>query len=222
MNFDNWGDSPLYSGGVPAITAPQVNVPKPGAFSPGGNAWKIMGLIGDAMQVGTGGHGTYMPAMLDLQQKVDEERKTQAALAQQAQAYTGMGATPAEIKFLQSGGKWSDIHPAMGEFERTLQASGIQPGTPEWQKNMATRRDNMLDPIVSINTPEGLITAPRSQVGGVGAPKTAPVPAMAVAQLVRNPTTAAQFDEAAKQGGWGITAAEILGGPTQPASGGFR
>lgn len=72
------------TGGVPAITAPQVNAPKPGAFSKGGNAWKIMGLIGDAMQTGTGGHGTYMPAMLDLQQKVYEERKWQTQLQQQA------------------------------------------------------------------------------------------------------------------------------------------
>lgn len=36
------------------------------------------------------------------------------------------------------------------EWERTLQASGIMPGTPEWQKAMATKVQNTLDPWTTI------------------------------------------------------------------------
>ena len=48
---------------------------KPKAFGKGGKAWKILGIIGDALQTAGGGRGTYMPAMLELQQQVDAERK---------------------------------------------------------------------------------------------------------------------------------------------------
>lgn len=40
--------------------------------------------------------------------------------------------------------------PAPTEFERALSASGVQPGTPEWQKAMATKVQNTLDPWTTI------------------------------------------------------------------------
>jgi hypothetical protein len=62
--------------------------------------------------------------------------------------------------------------PDYGEFERALIASGVQPGTPQWQEMMARRRDNMLDPIV--NTAYGP-TLRSIVTGGIQAPPTAPV-----------------------------------------------
>lgn len=53
---------------------------KPKAFGKGGKAWKILGIIGDALQTAGGGRATYMPAIMDLQQQVDMERKWQAQL----------------------------------------------------------------------------------------------------------------------------------------------
>ena len=67
--------------------------------------------------------------------------------------------------------KAAHTQPEYGEFERALIASGVQPGTPQWQEMMARRRDNMLDPIVS--TVYG--TMPRSVFSGGGAVPTKPV-----------------------------------------------
>ena len=166
MNFDNWGDSPLYSGGVPAITAPVVNAPKPGAFSKGGNAWKIMGLIGDAMQVGAGGHASYMPAMLDLQQKVDEERKTQAHLAAQAQAIDALPIAPEQKAAMKAGVlKYSDVkapnNDTVNDYQFLTDKLGADAGT-QYLRGKA-------DPIVNIPLPNGEVyMGPRSGIPGVG------------------------------------------------------
>lgn len=78
-----------------------------------------------------------------------------------------------------------------GEFEQTLIASGIQPGTPQWTQAMVTRRQNMLDPPVM--TPQGMML--RSQVVAGSA---TPAPA-----------------------GVTFTPLPAQGGPTPQASGGF-
>jgi hypothetical protein len=204
--------------GIPAVTAPAAPQAKPN--NGGGAFWKILGTIGDGLAVAGGAKPVYMPAMLDLQEKVNEERKTQAALAQQAAAYAGMGATPAEVKFLQSGGKWSDIHPAMGEFERTLQASGIQPGTAEWQANMARRRDNMLDPITSVPLPNGEIyMGPRS---GLVQAATGLAPSAPDMPTINSPSDAMKLPPGTRFRMPDGRIGTVPGGPTQPASGGFR
>jgi hypothetical protein len=59
----------------------------------------------------------------------------------------------------------------MGEFEKALYASGVQPGTPEWAQAMKTRTNNLLDPPVM--TPQGMML--RSQVVGAGQPAPAGV-----------------------------------------------
>jgi len=57
-----------------------------------------------------------------------------------------------------------------GEFEQVLAASGIQPGTPQWEQMMVRRRDNLLDPVVM--TPQGpmLRSAILNGAGGEPAP----------------------------------------------------
>lgn len=52
---------------------------KPGAFSQGGKAWQILGIIGDGLQTAGGGQATFTPALLDLQQRTDQERRQLAA-----------------------------------------------------------------------------------------------------------------------------------------------
>lgn len=74
---------------------------KPKAWGKGGKAWKILGIIGDALQTAGGGRATYMPAMLDLQEKVDAERKWQAQLDQQmqiAQMRLAKGPNPTQLQ----------------------------------------------------------------------------------------------------------------------------
>lgn len=74
---------------------------KPKAFGKGGKAWKILGIIGDALQTAGGGRATYAPAMLDLQEKVDAERKWQAQLDQQmqiAQMRLAKGPNPTQLQ----------------------------------------------------------------------------------------------------------------------------
>ena len=73
---DKWDIS---GGGFPAMAAPQEK-PKNG----GGAFWKILGTIGDGLAVAGGAKPVYMPAMLDIQQQANEERKWQAQLQQQA------------------------------------------------------------------------------------------------------------------------------------------
>lgn len=77
----NRGMGDITNGQLPQTLQP---VKKPGAFGNDGWAWKVLGVVGDGLQAAGGGHGTYMPAMLDMQQRVADERKWQAQLAQQA------------------------------------------------------------------------------------------------------------------------------------------
>lgn len=80
-----------------------------------------------------------------------------------------------------------------GEFAQELIQGGIQPGTPEWTQAMHTRAQNSLDPVVI--TPQG----PMLRSAIVNAP------------------------QAGQQAPQGVTFTPLgPGGPTQPASGGFR
>lgn len=76
---------------------------KPKAWGKDGKAWKILGIIGDALQTAGGGRATYMPAYLDLQEQTRKERETQQALAAKAQALSGLGLTPEQQQAVMSG-----------------------------------------------------------------------------------------------------------------------
>lgn len=69
---------------MPSILTSQPAA-KPKLFGNGGKGWAALGLIGDALQSAVGEKGAYLPAMLDLQQQTEAERKWQQQLAQQAQ-----------------------------------------------------------------------------------------------------------------------------------------
>jgi len=74
-------------GGNPSLTAPMQAPKKKGLFSgKDGTGWKILGIIGDALQAAGGGQGTYTPHMLDLQERADADRARQQELAQRSEA----------------------------------------------------------------------------------------------------------------------------------------
>lgn len=85
---------------------------KPGAWSKGGRAWQIIGIIGDALQAAGGGKGTFMPAFLDMQEQTRKEKERLQQLQAAAQAGQGLGLTPAQIAAVQAGvAKISDFKP---------------------------------------------------------------------------------------------------------------
>lgn len=75
---------PTQAMSMPSILASQPAA-KPKLFGKDGTGWKVLGILGDALQAAGGGHPTYMPAMLDIQQQTAAEKKWQQQLAQQAQ-----------------------------------------------------------------------------------------------------------------------------------------
>lgn len=96
--------------------------------------------------------------------------------------------------------------PQPGEFERALTDSGVAPGTPEWQAMMVKRRDNMLDPLMTIMTPNGPLVVPRSQALAEGGDPVSPAPGGA--------TSPALPDKP-------VGKLTPIGGPTPSASGRF-
>ncbi|UIJ43797.1 hypothetical protein LZK98_11910 [Sphingomonas cannabina] len=157
--------------------------------------------------------------------KLDREQEANAAAANEvASALLSGGASndvvsralldpslPEEVRqFAQM--QYKQMHPTPQqptEFERALVASGVQPGTPEWQQSFQRYVENKTDPETVVTLPGGgIFIGPRSELsaalsgggdpassapGGVAPPKTLPPDF--------------DFDK---------------GGPTPSASGGFR
>lgn len=113
----------------------------------------------------------------------------------------------------------------MTQIEKIMTARGIQEGSPEWNATLDAALLNETDPMGSIQGPNLSAYGRQSflanlvQEGGgqsSGAGQTPPPPA-AVEFLRQNPDTREAFELKYGAG----SAAQILGGPTQPASGGF-
>lgn len=111
------------------------------------------------------------------------------------------------------------------ETEKLLMASGVEPGSPEWNAQIQAELLNRRDPFTTFQGPgigytgrqSGLVAALGGGGQSSGVPQTTAPPAEAIAALKRGEGTPEQFDEMFGQG----AAARVLGGPTQPASGGF-
>jgi len=203
--------------GIPAVTAPAAPQAKPN--NGGGAFWKILGTIGDGLAVAGGAKPVYMPAMLDLQEKVNEERKTQAALAARQSALSNSGLSQNQQSLVMNGlAKVTDFGPAKEDaLSAHIRLAGYDPSSPEGQQ-----------------IARGILAREASGQGNlVGSPETGyrwmyppsqPLPwdrpspsADAIAMLKAHPETADQFKSK-----FGIDPQQYLGGPTQPASGGFR
>lgn len=110
---DGLRDQPPMPQDMAALAAqPKLPDPKPGAWSKGGRAWQIIGIIGDALQAAGGGKGTFMPAFLDMQEQTRKEKERLQQLQAAAQVGQDLGLTPAQIAAVQAGvAKISDFKP---------------------------------------------------------------------------------------------------------------
>lgn len=152
---------------IPQIQPMQFNIPAPkkrgGMF---GNAdW------GSAVAAALGGFAAGMgnPAGAHALQALHSQRMMRQRAEAEEQQYQRQRTDGMSDWVAREQWKLQNDQPDYGEFERALIASGVQPGTPQWQQMMQRRRDNMLDPIV--NTAYGPVL--RSAVtGGQGLPQT--------------------------------------------------
>lgn len=117
-------------GGMPDVLSqqlPQMAAAKPKLFGKGGDGWKYIGILGDALQTAGGGRGTYMPAMLDVQQQAEQERRFQQQLAQQAQLKREELANRTPYRFSDNAGNvWSignDGQPTLAFVDRAPKVS---------------------------------------------------------------------------------------------------
>jgi hypothetical protein len=127
--------------------------------------------------------------------------------------------------------EWARRNPKPTEPPETIQLARIanDPTRPQWERDAAAQvLKTKTDPFTTIQTRSGTYAGPQSMVqlalqgGGdpaSGAPQTTAPPAEAIAELRRDPSGAAEFDEVFGAG----AAARILGsgGPTPRASGVF-
>lgn len=139
--------------GQMAASLPQGNIPKPSKFTAG----NILGVLGDALSAYGGRQPTFGPFL-------QEQKMMQAQHDFEMQKYQqqiGM-----QLAMMRSG-----LDTDLG---KKLVASGVQPGTPQWQNAMATSTANELDP--TVNTAQGPVL--RSSVVQATQP-----PAAAIARL---------------------------------------
>lgn len=187
-------------------------------------------LIANGMDASPVGHWTQGLARLAQgyvggQQQRSLDRATEANAADGRAALSALGTggneqTIASIlgsEFVPQGVKdaaklqWQATHRAPvqpSEFERTAMAAGLTPGTPEWTAANKARLQNYTDPTINIPLPGGRVyVGPRS---GIAAATEGGGPASVGPGAAMPPSTLPpDFDFGA-------------GGPTQPASGGFR
>jgi hypothetical protein len=160
---------------------PQMK-PKGGMF--GGGDWKQALAAALSAMSAARGNPVGMAGLQMLNQRLGQKREDQQYERRQADQWD----------MWQRQQQWKQQHdtPELGEFERAVVASGIQPGTPQWAEVMGKRRDAMLDPVVNLPTGPTL----RSMVvGGLNAANAKPL----------------TDDDILK----------MSGGPTPQASGGF-
>lgn len=136
--------------GMPQIIqqAAQEMPDTPAPKKDGGLAWKILGAIGDGLAVYGGAQPTYMPTMLALQDKIDEERKWQAQLQQQAELARIKAADPGE-----------------DSFTRAMDAAGIPRGSQEYIAMARKRAEMLTNPVQLVDDGYGGKIAVRPNAG---------------------------------------------------------
>lgn len=136
--------NPMQSMFVQAPQIPTEIAPRQGMFGGGGNMQMAMMAAISALMA------RKHPQVSQMMQGLMQHRMSQQQAAQEHQQ--NMQDQRGNFMFEQDY-RQQHAQPEMGEFERALQASGVQPGTPQWTQAMKRRADNMLDPIV--NTIQG-------------------------------------------------------------------
>lgn len=146
----------LDAGGL--VAQPNVPAPDPSFFGAGGSGRNIAGYVGDALAQMGGLNPVYAPVM--QQQRLLQQRQQMADQQYQRQRQDGMADWIAKAQYEAANPKAQ----APTEFERTLIASGVQPGSPEWTAAFARKRDNTLDPWTNIVSGGESLIGRQSQV----------------------------------------------------------
>ncbi|MCW2405032.1 hypothetical protein M2336_001661 [Sphingobium sp. B1D7B] len=155
------GDMPQ----MPQMPSQETPAMKGGGFFKSETGRAVLGGLFDSILTQTGGQAVNIPNML---QQRELARKQQLAETERKR----------EWQDWLTKKEWERANPAPSEFERVLEWSGVQSGTPGWTESMQQRRDNLLDPIVNVPLPGGRVyLGPRSGLpaaAGAAAP-TSPV-----------------------------------------------
>lgn len=147
---------------------PQVTPPKPGTFDKGGNGWKILGLIGDALQVTGGGQATYAPAVAHERELETEGRQRLAELLmKQEQARLAREQALADQKTLID---YRAQNPGADMFTRTLQGAGMDLSSPDAKALYRKRAEMLTNPVQLVPDGMGGVTAIRPNSMGGGLP----------------------------------------------------
>jgi len=139
---------PMQPDAPPAIKPVDVNlfpngmprVPKPSLFGKDGNGWKVLGILGDALQTAGGGRPTYMPYLQEqqkLQQEHDrlaaqqalEQRKLDWQIKKDSRDVRTVGRSLLSVPV---DGDPSIIYTAPTDAESFAQSIGINPGDPQY------------------------------------------------------------------------------------------
>lgn len=155
------------------LTQPMPPAPpeakKPGAFGKGGDAWKIMGIIGDALQTAAGGQATYAPAIMSLQEQIAKENQFQQRL--QAQAEQRRLEREQGLQDQKALIDYRNTNPTPDSFQKALLAAGIDPNSDE-ARNLARKRAEMLtNPVQLVPDGMGGYQAVRPNESGGGLPQ---------------------------------------------------
>lgn len=159
----NWYDPlPSNPAGSPSFLQAFSDMPdpdrippaKPSAWGQGGKAWQILGVVGDALQTADGGRPTFLPQMLDLQERTAAEKR-------QLDAYNRKRAD--DWTDFQRERDYEVAHPKPTEdaFTRAMAEAGIQPGTPEYVALAKQRAQMLTQPVQLVPDGMGGVTAVR-------------------------------------------------------------
>lgn len=202
------GDQPDYAqmpGGM-GMSAPK----KQGLFAPGSKGQMIAGIIADALAGATG----RAPVFGQMMQQQRQQQAEEAQWTRRRQIERQQGR---EDKVWER-----DNLPSQGDsLERALKASGVLPGTPKWVEAMGRRADNLLNPMMAVQTVDAngnpaITYTPRNPTGQTGG-NTASVPTVSDEAGYNALPAGAQYRDPSghlrtKAGGPGATPASFPGG----------
>lgn len=162
--FQSIGQLPDYGAGLDAALQKNAAMPKPKTGMFGGGKFGL----GEAIVAALNGYlaGTGNPVGMANMQMIAEKRRQQQEAAQSEDQYQRQRGDSMQDWIAKQQWELANPGPTQGsEFERALEASGIQRGTPQWAEYMGRKRDLSLNPIIM--TPMGPM--PYSAVAGAQA-----------------------------------------------------